>query len=232
MQSITSLNIAGIDAPITVRRRRTAKRVTLSVSRATGAIGMTLPARFRLDDAMRFVERHRDWLEERIEATPPPVPYRFGMMLPYRGREYTVEPGERRRVEVGRGVIRAGCDEEMLPGMLDRWLKREARKALTERSDAHAKALRVSYSRLSIRDAKSRWGSCSTNGTLSYSWRVILAPPGALDYLAAHEVAHLREMNHSPKFWALVERLIPDLDDWRDWFREEGAELHRYGRNE
>lgn len=232
MQSITSFTIAGIDAPITIRRRRTAKRVTLSVSRATGAVGMTLPARFRLDDAMRFVEQHRDWLEQRIEAAPQPVPYEFGMTLPYRGKTYMVEQGKRRRVEVGRGVIRAGCDPEMLPGMMDRWLKKEARAALTERSDAHAKALRVKYARLSVRDTKSRWGSCSTNGTLSYSWRVILAPPGALNYLAAHEVAHLREMNHGPKFWRLVERLVPDLDDWRDWFREHGADLHRYGRND
>lgn len=233
MQSITSLTIAGIDAPITVRRRRTAKRVTLSVSRATGAIGMTLPARFRLDDAMRFVEKHRDWLEERVEAAPQPVPYDYGMMLPYRGREYMIVPGNNsRRVEVGRDEIRAGYDEDLLPGMLDRWLKREARTALTERSDFHAKRIGVKYSRLSVRDTKSRWGSCSTRGALSYSWRVILAPPGALNYLAAHEVAHLREMNHSAKFWRLVERLVPDLDDWRNWFREEGSELHRYGRTD
>ncbi len=232
MQSVTSLNIAGIDAPITVRRRRTAKRVTLSVSRATGAIGMTLPARFRLDDAVRFAEANREWLEQRIEAAPSPIAFEFGMMLPYRGRYHRVYPGKRRRVEVDRGVIRVGCDPELLPGMLDRWLKREARAALIDRSDVHAAALNTHYKRISIRDTKSRWGSCSSTGTLSYSWRVILAPEGALNYLAAHEVAHLREMNHGPKFWAHVERLVPDYENWTDWFRNEGVELHRYGREE
>lgn len=230
MQPVTSLNIAGIDAPIIVRRRRTAKRVTLSVSRATGAIGMTLPARFRLDDAIRFAESNREWLEARIEAAPQPIPYEFGMMLPYRGRYHRVYPGKRRQVQVDRGVIRVGSDPELLPGMLDRWLKREARAALIERSEVHAAALGTSFNRISIRDTKSRWGSCSSSGTLSYSWRVILAPEGALNYLAAHEVAHLREMNHGPKFWAHVERLVPDYESWTDWFRSEGVELHRYGR--
>lgn len=232
MQPVTSLNIAGLDAPITVRRRRTAKRVTLSVSRATGAIGMTLPSRFRLDDAVRFAEAHRDWLEARIQAAPQPIPYEFGMMLPFKGRYHRVYPGKRRRVELGNGVIRVGCDPEMLPGMLDRWLKREARAALIERSDAHAATLRTKYTRLSIRDTKSRWGSCSSSGTLSYSWRVILAPEGALNYLAAHEVAHLRQMNHGPKFWASVEQLVPGYEMWADWFRTEGIELHRYGRGD
>ena len=230
MQPVTSLNIEGIDAPITVRRRRTAKRVTLSVSRATGAIGMTLPSRFRLDDAVRFAEANREWLEARIEAAPQAIPYEFGMMLPYRGRYHTVEPGKRRRVELDNGIIRAGCDPEMLPGMLDRWLKRQARAALVERSQAHAEELNTSFKRITIRDTQTRWGSCSSTGTLSYSWRVILAPEGALNYLAAHEVAHLRQMNHGPKFWALVERLVPDYESWTDWFKTEGVELHRYGR--
>lgn len=232
MQPVTSLNIAGIDAPITVRRRRSAKRVTLSVSRATGAIGLTLPSRFRLDDAVRFAEANREWLEARIEAAPQAIPYEFGMMLPYKGRYHRVYPGKRRKVHVEPGVIRVGCDPEQLPGMLDRWLKREARAALIERSEAHAATLGTSFKRISIRDTKSRWGSCSSNGTLSYSWRVILAPEGALNYLAAHETAHLRQMNHSPKFWALVERLVPEFEDWTHWFKSEGAELHRYGRSE
>ncbi len=206
--------------------------MTLSVSRATGEIGMTLPSKFRLDDAMRFAEANREWLTARIESAPRPVPFEFGMMLPYRGRYHRVHPGKRHRVEVERGVIRVGCDVEMLSGMLDRWLKREARAVLLERSEIHARTLGVSFNRLSVRDTKSRWGSCSSAGALSYSWRVILAPEGALDYLAAHEVSHLVEMNHSPDFWALVEKLVPDYRQWMDWFRTEGLELHRYGRED
>jgi predicted metal-dependent hydrolase len=230
MSTVTSVNIPGVDAPITVRRRRTAKRVTLSVSRATGEIGMTLPARFRLDDALRFAEANRDWLEARVDAAPSGIAYTFGMMLPYRGKYHRVHPGKRRSVSVDRGIIRVGCEPEALHGMLERWLKREARAALIARSDIHADALGVTYNRLSVRDTRSRWGSCSAHGSLSYSWRVILAPEAALDYLAAHEVAHLREMNHGPRFWALVAERVPDYERWIEWFRSDGVDLHRYGR--
>ena len=227
--STTFLDVPGIEAPSAVRRRASAKRVTLSVSRATGAVGMTLPPRFRMDDARRFVEAHRGWLEERLDAAPRPVPFTFGMRLPFEGRERFVVRGPARRVELGKGTIRVGGDASALPGMLERWLRREARERLVARVDAHCETIGARYRRLAIRDTRTRWGSCSAKGTLSFSWRVVMAPPGALDYLAAHEVAHLREMNHGPRFWALCERLAPETDRWRAWFKAEGPRLHRYG---
>ena len=106
-------------------------------------------------------------------------------------------------------------------------LKLRARDVLAEASDRYAVMVGQSYSRLSIRDTRSRWGSCSSEGVLMYSWRLIMAPPEVLDYVAAHEVAHLVEMNHSAAFWAMVERICPDYDVHRAWLRKNGDVLHR-----
>lgn len=226
----TTLPVEGLDRAIRVIRRRGARRVTLSISRATGLATMTLPPRMPLSEAEAFARKHRDWLAERIEAVPETIPFTQGMTLPYRGRSLRVVRRDGRGVRVTDETIEVGCPAEALPGALDRWLKAQARTRLQARSLAHAEALQVQFSRLAIRDTRSRWGSCSSSGTLSYSWRVILAPDQVLDYLAAHEVAHLREMNHSPRFWAHVKALCPDYRDWQDWLRDNGPMLHRYGR--
>ncbi len=109
------------------------------------------------------------------------------------------------------------------------FLKREARRDLIAAVARHAAALGVATGRLTLKDTTTRWGSCSVSGDLSFSWRLILAPPYVLDYLAAHEVAHRREMNHGPRYWAHVARLVPDYDRAEDWLKAYGATLHRYG---
>jgi predicted metal-dependent hydrolase len=109
------------------------------------------------------------------------------------------------------------------------FLKREAKRELETASKLAAASLGVTVARVSIRDQASRWGSCSTTGVLSYSWRLILAPPFVLEYLAAHEVAHLVEMNHSRRFWRVVERVCPHMARAKTWLDSHGAELHRYG---
>jgi predicted metal-dependent hydrolase len=118
------------------------------------------------------------------------------------------------------------------PRRLRDWLEAEARKDLDERVRWHAANIGVRPRALTLRDQKSRWGSCSSTGRLSFSWRLILAPPPVLDYVAAHEVAHLVEMNHGARFWRLVKRTMPDMDKARMWLRENGTELHRYGLDE
>ncbi|MGB6766784.1 MAG: SprT family zinc-dependent metalloprotease, partial [Methyloceanibacter sp.] len=112
--------------------------------------------------------------------------------------------------------------------MLD-WLKRQAHQDLKARVGVHANRLDLMPSRIFVRDQTTRWGSCSTTGALSFSWRLVLAPPFVLDYLAAHEVAHLGHMNHGPRFWGLVERTMPRHEEARSWLRKHGASLHRYG---
>lgn len=114
------------------------------------------------------------------------------------------------------------------PRRLEDWLKAQARKDLTERANAHAANLGVVPRRISVRDQSTRWGSCSCSGALSFSWRLIFAPAFVLDYVAAHEVAHLREMNHGPRFWRLVKETMPQMREARHWLRVYGAELHRF----
>ena len=109
------------------------------------------------------------------------------------------------------------------------WLIDEAKRDLDARVTYHAKRLNVQPKRIAIRDQSSRWGSCSTTRVLSFSWRLLLAPPAILDYVAAHEVAHLAEMNHGPRFWALVRKTLPDYESSKRWLQVYGLDLHRYG---
>lgn len=115
------------------------------------------------------------------------------------------------------------------PRRLMDWLRNQAKADLTERTQQHAANLGCRAKRIAVRDQSTRWGSCSTTGTISYSWRLIFAPAEVLDYVAAHEVAHLREMNHGPRFWRLVRETMPDMQRARAWLKQNGAELHRFG---
>lgn len=161
---------------------------------------------------------------------------RTGRDRALRGRDHAVRhaPGARGVVwldaETQRPIIRVAGGIEHAPRRLEDWLKREARKELIRRVDVFATALGVKPKQVKVRDTSSRWGSCSTTGTLSFSWRLILAPPFVLDYVAAHEVAHLREMNHSPRFWKLVHLLVGDPEKAQGWLYKHGSMLHRYGR--
>jgi len=226
----TTLTIEGVESGVRVIRRRGAQRVTLSVSRATGIATMTVPPRMPMAEATRFAHSHREWLQDKLGAMPRTIPFEEGMALPYRGRMMGVTRRDGRGVRMIGETIEVGGSAEALPGALERWLKGQARIRLRARSDIHAQTLDTRFTRIAIRDTRSRWGSCSSSGTLSYSWRVILAPDPVLDYLAAHEVSHLREMNHSARFWAHVKALCPDYQEWQGWLRENGPELHRYGR--
>ena len=120
-------------------------------------------------------------------------------------------------------------EQEHAPRRLLDWLKRQAHLDLKTRVELHARRLDLSPNRIYVRDQTTRWGSCSTSGALSFSWRLVLAPPFVLDYLAAHEVAHLRELNHSHKFWRLTRSLFPRTDEAEAWMKRHGAQLHRYG---
>ena len=159
-------------------------------------------------------------------------------MLPLRGIDHRIvhRPGARGTVWIeGAGEERMLCVAGAEPHLARRvrdFLKREAKSDLETASRQAAAKLGVAIKRVSIRDQSSRWGSCSTTGVLSYSWRLILAPPFVLDYLAAHEVAHLVELNHSRRFWRLVERICPHVTRAKTWLDVHGGDLHRYGQQD
>ena len=214
--------------------------MTLRVSRTRRAVIVTLPAQCGTDAVAPFVTRHLDWVRQHLGTLPDPVPFADGAIVPLRGVAHRlVFAGRRERgsrvVEVQPGICGAlprlviAGEPEHAPRRLLDWLIAEARRDLDIRVVVHAKALGLKHRRIAVRDQVSRWGSCSTTGVLSFSWRLVLAPPHILDYVAAHEVAHLAEMNHGPRFWVLCRKAMPDMDAARQWLQLSGMELHRYG---
>ncbi|HEY5280869.1 MAG TPA: SprT family zinc-dependent metalloprotease [Pseudolabrys sp.] len=221
---------------VRVRRHAQARRYTLRIHAATREVVLSMPVRGSLREANIFAQKHGAWIAARLNRLPRLEPFADGADVPLRGIAHRIE---HRRGARGTAWIECGDDGAQLlcvageaPHVSRRvrdYLKREAKKDLERASRVAAEALGVSLKRVSIRDQVSRWGSCSTTGVLSYSWRLILAPPFVLDYLAAHEAAHLVEMNHSRRFWRLVEGIYPDVARAKTWLDAHGSELHRYG---
>ncbi|MCR9112540.1 MAG: M48 family metallopeptidase [Rhodobacteraceae bacterium] len=213
---------------ITLRRSPRARRISLRVSSLDGRVTLTLPRGVAERTALEFAHEKADWLRKQLGRQPDTVQVRIGVDLPVEGQVLRVAPGTGRRIIDRDGVLHVPGPQQTAARRLQGWLKTRARDRLAEASDRYAALLGRSYQRLTLRDTRSRWGSCSHDGGLMYSWRLILAPSEVLEYVAAHEVAHLAEMNHSPVFWAHVNGLYPDYAAPRRWLRENGAGLHRY----
>jgi predicted metal-dependent hydrolase len=191
-----------------------------------------------LGEAGSFINRNIEWVRERLDSLPRPVPFCDGALLPLRGEFHRIivtgkrEPGrvvQREPASVGLPELRVSGRNEHAARRLRDWLLEEARRDLDQRVLHHARTLGVAPKRITVRDQATRWGSCSTTGVLSFSWRLILAPARILDYVAAHEVAHLKEMNHGPRFWALVQRTMPTMKEAKCWLQLYGLDLHQYG---
>ncbi len=227
--------LEGQNVSVRLRPNRRARRYTLNLGVAGADPVLTIPAGGSFEGARYFLERNLDWLETRLSNRPAVRPFRPGRIMPVRDIKHRIahRPNERGTVWVEAGptmpiIAVAGARDHMQRRLID-WLKREARADLEGSVFRYAALLRVRPTAIRLRDPKGRWGSCSSRGTLSFSWRLILAPPMVLDYLAAHEVAHLREMNHGPAFWRLVHRICAHTDEAEAWLKAHGAGLHAIG---
>ena len=221
---------------VRIRRHRQARRYTLRIQAATREVILTMPPRGTLKEARAFAQKHGGWIAARLGRLPEAVPFAHGVMVPLRGVPHRISHrrGERGTVwtDTGNNGERLLCVAGEAPHVNRRvgdFLRRQAKRELEAASLRFAADLDVEIARISVRDQATRWGSCSTAGVLSYSWRLILAPGFVLNYLAAHEVAHLVEMNHSSRFWRLVRRLCPDHERAKVWLDVHGSDLHRYG---
>jgi predicted metal-dependent hydrolase len=221
---------------VRLRRNRQARRYTLRIDTAAREVVLTMPPRGSVKAAKEFAQRHGAWIAARLRRLPEAVPFTDGTELPVRGVAHRIAHRSGARgtvwIEAGEGeplLCVAGAAPHIERRVSD-FLKREAKRDLDVACRRHAAALAVTIKRIAVRDQSSRWGSCSTTGALSFSWRLILAPSFVLDYLAAHEVAHLMEMNHGPRFWNLVVRLTPDAARAKAWLDAHGSGLHRYGQ--
>lgn len=230
------LDADGVPLKIRLRSNPRARRFLLRLPADHSGPVLTVPRGGSLQSAERFALQHIDWLLERLERRPDHVPFLPGNIIPLRGEDHLIVPTGKLRGLIETSGVTAGLPKLHVPGETDHlprkltsWLKAEAKADLTAAANVHADKIGKTITAISIRDTKSRWGSCAANGRLSFSWRLILAPPEVLDYVAAHEVAHLREMNHSARFWKLCQELAPHTRDARQWLKENGLRLHGFG---
>lgn len=224
------IEVAG--RPVRLRVNKRARKLTLRVNGATGEVTVTAPSARRLPEAADFARRRAAWIAEKVAALPATSPFLPGSVIPVRGEPVRLEavPGSG-AARLRDGAILSGGEGEAYGRRVQNLLRREALADLRARTAVHAARLGVPVPKISLNDPRGRWGSCTPHrATVRYSWRLISAPPFVLDYLAAHETAHLVEANHSPRFWAAVERTFGDPSAARAWLRDQGPVLHALGR--
>lgn len=214
-------------------RTRAFRRISLRVSRADGSVTLTVPARVDLRSALDFAERRRNWLLSQIESCWTPIRPAYGISFPLEGRQRLIEPAASRLPSHDGSKLLVPGPSDRVAANLRAYCKWLANRRLEPAARKHAAEVGRGVVSVSLRDPKTRWGSCSVppgarSGRLNFSWRLIMAPPEVLDYVAAHEAAHLVEMNHSRKFWSLVESLCPRYRAHSAWLKKNGASLHRY----
>ena len=221
---------------VRLRRHRQARRYTLRIHAANRDVVITMPLRGSVRDAENFAQKHGAWIAARMARLPEAAPFGHGTIVPLRGEPHRIMHRAQMRGTVwaendanGENLLCVAGRAPHVGRRVGDFLKREAKRDLEAASRRAAEKFGVSVKRVSVRDQASRWGSCSSTGVLSYSWRLILAPSFVLNYLAVHEVAHLVEMNHSPRFWRLVGEHCPDAVRAKAWLDAHGTDLHRYG---
>jgi predicted metal-dependent hydrolase len=216
---------------VVFRRHAQARRLVLRLDSSGTSVLVTVPKGVSRVKALEFTERSRQWIEERVRTRGGLIHLEPGALLPLRGTEHEICHVNTLRgtvsVDPSRRLINVPGDPQHLERRLHDFLKASARTDLTRASERYAALMGVRFRRITIRDQRSRWGSCSANGDLSYSWRLILAPPFVLDYVAAHEVAHLKHLDHSPRFWRLVLTHCRDAHKAKEWLKAQGHEVHR-----
>lgn len=225
------MTTADLTSSVVIRRSARARRISLKVDLRDGTVTLVLPPRATVAAGERFLAEQRQWVAQRLAALPAAQPLMDGATMPYRGVPHVIRhrPGSRGTVWIEQGEIHVAGAIEHLPRRLTDWLKRQARATLEPRVLELSASIGKKVRRVTVREMKTRWGSCSSEGQLSFSWRLILAPETVADYLVAHEVAHLLHMDHSPRFWAAVDRLTPHRRSGEAWLKRHGATLHRIG---
>lgn len=211
---------------VRLRRHAGARRMVLRVSQIGALPTLTLPPGVPLSRARAFLADQEDWIRGHLAARARAIVVADGAVLPFRSGELVIRTGAGRRFVHAGGELLVPARGPIGP-LVAGWLREEARRDVVAASEHYAARLGVGLGRVTMRDPRSRWGSCSHAADLMYSWRLVMTPPAVLDYVAAHEVAHIAELNHAPAFWAVVARLLPGYAAPREWLRVNGGALHR-----
>ncbi|MBR0648444.1 M48 family metallopeptidase [Roseomonas terrae] len=222
---------APVGCPVRWCRSTRARRVSLRIDPRAGEVIVTLPMREARRAGMALLTTHAAWVMQRLAALAPAVSLAPGAEVLLGGRPHVIchDPSARGGAFLEGATITVTGQLEFLARRVKDFLRAEAKRRIAVLADGHAATLGVKIRAIRLKDTRSRWGSCAPDGTLAFSWRLVMAPDWVLDYVVAHEVAHLRELNHSPRFWAHVETLAPDREAAQDWLRDNGPALLRVG---
>ena len=218
-------------AQVQWRRSARARRVSLRIDPRRGAVVVTLPLRAGRRAGMALLMDHADWVAERLAALPSAVAFADGAEVPLNGVPCRIRHAPDARGGAwleDRTILVAGAPE-FLPRRVADFLRSEARRRLAALVAAKTAQAALASKRVAVKDTRSRWGSCSPDGSLAFSWRLVMAPEAVIDYVVAHEVAHLVEMNHGPRFWRLVRDLVGDPTSQRAWLKRHRNRLFAYG---
>ena len=226
-----TLDISSRHAPFVLRRSPRARRYSLRVDPRQGAVTLVLPRRGTREEGMRFLTASAAWIEQRLARLPPGIPFAHGAAIPLKGRNLKLrhDPALLPGIWPGEDEIVVGGPPADLARRLGRWLVAEARREFTARAVVLAEKVDRRIAAIRIADTRSQWGACSSTGRISFSWRVIMAPEMVIDYLVAHEVAHLVHRRHGARFKALLSRLMPAAPAAEDWLKRHGPALYRIG---
>lgn len=224
------LKIDGRSVELSVKLNPRARRLIVKVHPTSGEVMVIAPTKRALDRAVEFAHSESDWIARQLAHVPSRVVLAPGARVPFHGTDHVIARGIDGPVTVDstRSMISVSGRTEHAPRRIADFLKKQAKRELEAKSFEYAAKIGLKPKRITVRDTVTRWGSCSSTKSLSFSWRLILAPPFVLDYVVAHEVAHMKEMNHGANFWRLVETLIGDVEPAQTWLRLHGSALHRY----
>lgn len=211
-----------------------AKRLALRLDTRKRRMNLVIPRRVSLRAAYQFAYDHRDWIDQKLQTLPASIPFEHGMTLSILGRDVTliIEKSDQyklTKIELDDTTLMVKTKLDDITPRLIRFLKTRAHDEFLKRGQDIAARIQKNIVRLSIKDMHTRWGSCSLDGTMALSWRLIFAPELAFDYVIAHEVAHLKYGDHSKNFWALCASLAQDFETGHNWMKQHGNILLRYG---
>jgi predicted metal-dependent hydrolase len=229
----TSWLYDGGAVPLKIRAHPRARRIALKIDHAGDAVEMVLPRRCSRGEALRFLEASRGWIDARLAQLPPRIVFVHGAQVPVRDLPHRIRAMGTMRGKgpawIEEGELRIAGDPAFLARRTRDFLRALAKSELAARAEKMATLVERKVRHVTVRDTVSRWGSCAKGGNLSFSWRLIFAPEAVIDYVVAHEVAHLVEMNHGPRFWRIVEKLHPGAKAERLWLNRNRLRLMRIG---
>ncbi|PCI87946.1 MAG: hypothetical protein COB24_04200 [Hyphomicrobiales bacterium] len=228
-QTVIFIEIAGRQIEILLSRNKRAKRLTLRQNLSGGNFKLSMPIRGTIAQAEDFCGQHTSWITDKSVNMRDMIMFEHDQHIPLRGGQVKLVFLDQLRGQTQQKLnelhVTGGTD--YAPRRLTTWLKAEAKADILIAIEKYQPLLDVKHNKLTIRDTKSRWGSCSSSKALSFSWRLVLAPPNVLDYVVAHELAHILEMNHSATFWGHVDKVCPHMKDSRNWLKTKGGQLHQ-----